>query len=93
MFKEGDLVKKTNGSEWSNGEMVATVSHIEGRNCVYVKETGTWMLANDLVLVESEGSPIQLAIELLESKLLEVKSEEANIESAIKVLKIINIYK
>ncbi|OME54045.1 hypothetical protein BSK59_15805 [Paenibacillus odorifer] len=91
MFKEGDLVKKASGDAWSNGETIATVSHVEDGNRVYTKETKTWMVYSALVLVKTEKSPIELTIELLESELLKLKLDEEKIENAIKVLKNITI--
>jgi hypothetical protein len=51
MLKAGDKVKKKNGTTFSNGEYIATVSKVEyygNGNVVWLVETGSWLSPKSL---------------------------------------------
>ena len=50
-FKEGDQVKKINGTAFSNGEFVVTVERMEeDYGEVWLKETQSWLDKDSLCL-------------------------------------------
>jgi hypothetical protein len=97
MFKEGDKVRKIDGSSFSNGSYTATVKSIgdigENDNVVWMKETGTFVAVGDLTLADNtikEVVPeIQESIVYLERRLLSLESEAAKVRNAIEILKAI----
>lgn len=54
-FKAGDKVRKKDGSPWSNGDYIVTVSSRVGTSpdMVFSKETDSWSYEDCLELVES----------------------------------------
>lgn len=51
-FKEGDKVKKINGTAFSNGEFVAIVEGEDKYGKIWLKETQSWLDKDSLCLVQ-----------------------------------------
>ncbi len=57
-FKEGDLVAKIWGGDFSNGERICTVDFTEHKK-VWIKETRVWVEEDTLELCQSTRGPIK----------------------------------
>lgn len=91
MFKTGDIVKKLDGSSFSNGALKVTVNHVEGDK-VWFKETASYLHKDYVVKVLNPNVVIMVKeledqLQVTQDKIREMKSEEAKLQTAIEVLK------